>query len=145
MERKLSRDRRRGRRQADRPGPRPQLHLGRLVLLVLVLVAAAFYLGPLRQFFAEQDRYQQKTTALQAARADNAELKNQIQLFHDDSYIGEQALAGAMLVPPDTQVFVLNGLPGREDEDESRERTSPSTGSFSVFDRLEDLWRTLSR
>ena len=110
------------------------------MLLVVVLVAAAFFLGPLRQFFAEQDRYQQKTVALEAARADNEALKREIELLKTDSYIGRQARK--TLVPPNTQVFVIEGLPG-EEETEPVERTSEEAGTFSVFDRLEDLWRTV--
>ena len=110
------------------------------MLLVLILVAAAFYLGPLRQFFAEQDRYQQKTAALEAARADNEALKLEIELLKDDTYIGQQARK--TLVPPNTQVFVIEGLPG-EEETAPDETASAEAGTFSVLDRLEDLWRTV--
>lgn len=143
MERRLPRGRGGGRRQSYRQTPRPKLHVGRLALLVLVLVAAAFYLGPLRQFFAEQDRYQRRSAALEAARADNAALKRQIELLNIDSYVGQQAIADGVLVPPNTQVFVIEGLPGSDEEAEAHESSSGTAGSFSVFDRLEDLWRTL--
>lgn len=124
---------------------RPRLHIGRLSLLVLVLIAAAFYLGPLRAFFAQQDRYQQATTALEAAKAENVELKHQIALLGKDSYIAQQALAGSRLVEPGTQVFVIKGLPGRAEEDAARGETPPEAASISVLDRLEDLWRTLKK
>jgi cell division protein FtsB len=124
---------------------RPRLHLGRLALLVLVLLAASFYVGPLRQFFAQQDRYQKEALALQAARADNAALKNRVELLNDDDYIRHLALTGSMLTQPDTQVFVISGLPGRADEGVSQTESAAAASSFSVLDRLEDLWRTLLR
>lgn len=124
---------------------RPRLHVGRLSLLVLVLIAAAFYIGPLRAFFAQQDRYQQSTAALEAAKADNADLKRQIELLGKDSYISQQALTGSMLVEPGTQVFVIKGLPGRAEEAAARPENSPEAASISVLDRLEDLWRTVQQ
>jgi hypothetical protein len=50
-----------------------------------------------------------------------------------------------MLVPPDTQVFVVKGLPGRDAEIAVTTTTKPTTGSISVLDRVDDLWRTLLR
>jgi hypothetical protein len=109
-----------------------------------LLIAGSFYLNPLRQFFAQQDRYQQETRALEAAKADNAELKRQVDLLTNDTYIGQRALEGSMLVPPDTQVFVVKGLPGDDEEIPAVDAENASAGgSFSVLDRLEDLWRTL--
>jgi cell division protein FtsB len=128
---------------------KPRLHIGRLSLLVLVLIAAAFYIGPLREFFAQQDRYQQKTAALAAVQTENAELQRKIDLLGKDSYIGLQALEGSMLVEPGTQVFVIKGLPGRAQEDAARVNnstgSSPDAPSISVLDRLADLWRTLQQ
>ncbi|HET6494796.1 MAG TPA: hypothetical protein VFH61_05465 [Thermoleophilia bacterium] len=114
-------------------------------MLVLLLVAASFYLGPLRQFFVQQDRYQKEAAALEVARADNAALKRQIVLLNNEDYIRQQALTGSMLAQPDTQVFVVNGLPGRADKDVSQTHSAVADSSFSVLDRLEDLWRTLLR
>ena len=124
---------------------RPRLHLGRLALLVLVLVAASFYVGPLRQFFAQQDRYQKEALALEAARADNAALKRQVELLNNEDYIRQLALTGSTLAQPGTQVFMISGLPGRADEGVSQTESAAAAGSFSVLDRLEDLWRTLLR
>ncbi|MEZ5126237.1 MAG: septum formation initiator family protein [Thermoleophilia bacterium] len=134
---------RRGKQPLRGANRRPQLHIGRLLALVLVLIAAAFYLGPLREFFAQQDRYQQATAALDAAQADNTALNHEVELLSSDSYIGQQALAGSMLVPPDTQVFVIKGLPGREAEDAALAGETPQADSISALDRVEDLWRTL--
>ena len=145
VERRVDRTHARSRRPGRGTSQRPRLHLGRLALLVLVLVAASFYLGPLRQFFSQQDRYQKEAAALQAARADNAALKRRVELLKTDSYIGQQALTVSKLAPPDTQVFVIKGLPGRAEEDVARAESAAAADSFSVLDRLEDLWRTLLR
>jgi hypothetical protein len=133
------RGRARTRRFPGGPSPRPRLSVGRLALLVLVLVAASFYLGPLREFFAQQDRFQQKTVALAAARADNTALKREVELLKTDSYIAQRS----QLVEPGTQVFVIKGLQGRAEEDAARADPAPTASSISVLDRVEDLWRTL--
>jgi cell division protein FtsB len=135
--------RRRGGRTGGRRAGPPRLHLGRLAILLLVLIGASFYVAPLRQFFAQQDRYQRETTALQAARTDNAVLKHQVELLTTKSYVGQRARADSMLVPPNTQVFVVKGLPGRDEEGVPTAQSEPATGSFSVIDRIKDLWRTL--
>ena len=144
-ERRVVRRRTRGAAPSRGVSQRPRLHFGRLALLVLVLVAASFYVGPLRQFFAQQDRYQKEALALQAARADNAALKHRVELLSNDDYIRQQALTGSMLAQPDTQVFVISGLPGRADEEVPQTESAAAAGSYSVLDRLEDLWRTLLR
>jgi cell division protein FtsB len=123
----------------------PRLHLGRLVILVLVLVGASFYVAPLRAFFTQQDRYQHAAEALRAARADNAAFDLQMQLLTSKTYVAQVARADSMLVPPDTQVFVVKGLPGDDVEPVAGSGTAPTAGSLSVLDRVEDLWRTLLR
>ena len=123
----------------------PRLHLGRLAVLVLVLIGASFYVAPLRAFFAQQDRYQHAADALQAARADNAAFERETKLLSTKTYVAQVARAGSMLVPPDTQVFLIKGLPGDDAEPLVRSATVPTTGSISVLDRVEDLWRTLLR
>ena len=104
-------------------------------------------MAPLQAFFTQQDRYQHEAVALRAARADNAAYKVQVQLLEHQGLRGPAWPAlDSMLVPPDTQVFVVKGLPG----DDSRSRRQPadagaSAGSISVLDRINDLWRTLLR
>ena len=144
VERQKGAPRRSGGR-ARRRGAAPRLHLGRLVILVLVLIGASFYVAPLRAFFAQQDRYQHAADALQAARADNAAYDLQVQLLTTKTYVAQVARADSMLVPPDTQVFVVKGLPGDDAEPVVRSSTAPTAGSISVLDRVEDLWRTLLR
>ncbi len=134
--------RRSGRRPAG-SAPAPRLHLGRLAVLVLVLIGASFYVAPLRAFFAQQDRYQHEAAALQAARADNAAYKVQVQLLSTKDYVAQRARLDSMLVPPDTQVFVVKGLPGRDTAAPVVGGAKASAGSISLLDRIDDLWRTL--
>jgi len=134
--------RRSGRRPAG-AAPAPRLHLGRLAVLVLVLIGASFYVAPLRAFFTQQDRYQHEAAALQAARADNAAYKVQVQLLSTKDYVSERARLDSMLVPPNTQVFVVKGLPGHDTAAPAVEDAKASSGSISVLDRIDDLWRTL--
>ena len=123
----------------------PRLHLGRLLVLVLLLIGASFYVAPLQAFFTQQDRYQQAAQALQAARADNVAFDREMKLLSTKTYVAQVARADFQLVPPDTQVFVIKGLPGDAAEPLVRSATAPATGSISVLDRVEDLWRTLLR
>lgn len=121
--------------------PRP--HLGRLALLALVLIGAAFYVSPLRDFFAQQNRYEKAAAQLEAARTDNAALEREVKLLTTKAYIAQRARSDANLVPRDTELFVIKGLPGKEQEVSASKRTAPVQASISVFDRVEDLWRTL--
>ena len=121
--------------------PRP--HLGRLALLALVLIGAAFYVSPLRDFFAQQNRYEKAAAQLEAARSDNVALERESKLLLTKAYIAQRARSDANLVPRDTQLFVIKGLPGKEQEASASERSAPVQASISVFDRIEDLWRTL--
>ena len=133
-------------RRSGRPAgsaPAPRLHLGRLAVLVLVLIGASFYVAPLRAFFTQQDRYQHEAAALQAARTDNAAYKVQVQLLSTKDYVAQRARLDSMLVPPNTQVFVVKGLPGHDTASRVVGDTKASTGSISVLDRINDLWRTL--
>jgi cell division protein FtsB len=120
------------------------LRPGRLIVFILLLVAVALYVGPLRAFFAQQDRYHDAVAALASARSENATLKKQAELLGTKQYIAERAREDSLLVPPGTQAFVVKGLP---DEDQASRVTLPSdtptTGSVTVLERVEDLWRTL--
>lgn len=125
-----------------RPGQRPRLHLGRLAVLALVLIAAAFYVQPLRAFFAQQDRYHHEAATLARARSQQTSLKRQLALLETKAYVAQRARSDGMLVPGGTEVFVVKGLPGREVASSAR-ASAPVTSSISVLDRVEDLWRTL--
>lgn len=133
------------RRRGVSGGAPPRLHAGRLAFLALVLIAAALYVQPLRAFFAQQDRYQRESASLRAAREDNATYKRQIERLTTASYVAERARVDLMLVPRETQVFVIKGLPGERAEAaaEAQRRRQPTGSSFSVLDRLDDLWHTL--
>ncbi len=128
-------------RQGD--GSAPWVHIGRIAVLVLLLLGASFYVSPLRAFFTQQDRYQHESEALAAARAQNDAYKVQVALLAKKDYVAQRARADSMLVPPDTEVFVIKGLPGAAEEPAKDEAANVSAGSISVFDRLDDLWRTL--
>ena len=121
--------------------PRP--HAGRLALLALILIGASFYVSPLRDFFKQQDRYEKAAAQLQAAQSDNAALEREVKLLTTKAYIAQRARSDSNLIPPGTQLFVIKGLPGREQETSASARTRPVEASISVFDRVEDLWRTL--
>ena len=126
---------------ARRAAPRP--HLGRLALLALVLIGASFYVSPLRSFFQQQDRYNKAAAQLQAARRDNTALAREADLLITKAYIAQRARSDSMLVPPGTQVFVIKGLPGKKEEKSFSTATPPTESSISLFDRIDDLWRTL--
>jgi len=83
------------------------------------------------------------SAVLQAARTDNAALKHQKDLLITKAYIAQRARSDSMLVPPNTQVFVVKGLPGKGTEAGVSTLTRPTEGSISVLDRIDDLWRTL--
>ena len=136
----------RSQRRAPSGGVRhhaPRPHLGRLALLALVLIGAAFYVSPLRDFFAQQNRYEKAAAQLEAARSDNSALEREVKLLTTKAYIAQRARSDANLVPRDTELFVIKGLPGKELEVSASKRTAPVQASISVFDRVEDLWRTL--
>ena len=130
---------------ADTRGRAPRPHLGRLALLALLVIGAAFYVSPLRAFFAQQDQYESAAAELQAARQDNTALKREVDRLATKAYIAQLARSDSMLVPPGTQVFVIKGLPGRDEELGTTMATPPVEASVSFLDRIEDLWRTLLR
>ena len=126
---------------AGRRAPRP--HWGRLALLALILIGASFYVSPLRDFFAQQNRYEKAAAQLDAAQRDNAALEREVKLLTTKAYIAQRARSDTNLVPPGTQLFVIKGLPGKEQETLASDRTAPVEASISVLDRVEDLWQTL--
>lgn len=134
------------RRPARRTLQRPSFSLrpGRLIVLVLLLAAVALYTGPLRDYFAQQDRHQEAVTALDAAREQNAALEAQARRLSTKSYIAQRAREDSLLVPPGTQAFVVKGLPGEDEPDHlTLPDEAPRTQSVTVLERIEDLWRTL--
>lgn len=126
---------------AGRHAPRPRL--GRLILLVVLVVGASLYVSPLRAFFAQQDRHEKAAAELRTARLENAALKREAELLTTDAYIACVARSDSLLVPPNTQVFVIKGLPERDDEGLGERAPAATLGSMSVLERVEDLWRTL--
>jgi len=112
----------------------------RIAALVLLLVAAAFYVSPLRAFFAQQDRYDRQVTALAQARVQNQTLHAQIARMRTRDYVTRQAREQYQLVPPGLQAFVVKGLP---DPEPSASPSSPAVAGPSLVSRLADLWRTI--
>ena len=115
----------------------------RLAVLVLVLVAAAFYVSPLRAFFAAQDGYFGQRAAPLMLQAENRTLHRQISEMHSATYVERQARKEYQLVPAGLQAFVVNGLPGSA-ASPAPTATAPSVPlRLSLGVRLSDLWRTL--
>jgi hypothetical protein len=127
------------RSRASRP-PGVRLHWGRLALLALVLFGAALYVGPLRDFFAQQDRYHKEASTLQVLKQQNAAYHQQLANVKDKQWVIKMAWEEFELVPPGMQSFVVKGLPSAP---EARTHGSPSGQSLSLGDRLKDLWNTL--
>jgi hypothetical protein len=115
-----------------------------VILLVLLLAAVALYVGPLRAYFAQQDRYHDAVASLRAAKAENASLQEQAERLGTKAYIAQRAREDSLLVPPGTQAFVVKGLPGEDDSGHlDLAADTPATQSITVLERVEDLWRTL--
>jgi cell division protein FtsB len=120
------------------------LHWGRLGLLMLLLVGAAFYVAPLRAFFAQQDRHSGAAAQLSQTQQQNAALKAEIVHLRSAEYVAEKARADFQLVPSGMQAFVVKGLP-QEPTAALSAQQSPVGGSMSIADRMRDLWSTLLR
>jgi len=112
----------------------------RLAALALLLVAAAFYVSPLRAFFAQQDRYDRQVTALAQARVANQTLLTQIERMHTRDFITRQAREQYQLVPAGLQAFVVKGLPAAQPSAAPSGAVAPAP---SLLARLADLWRTI--
>jgi len=137
-----SRPMRAGSKRASRKAP-VELRPLRLAALVLLLVAAALYVSPLRAFFAAQDRYFSQVAAVAELRAANHVLRTQIADMHNAAYVIRQARKQFQLVPAGLQAFVVKGLP------HSASRPAPTSAAAagplhpSLRLRLSDLWHTL--
>ena len=132
------------RRRARTAAARPRVRWGRLMALALVLIAAALYAEPLRDYFVQQDRYQKAAGALETAQAENAALRTEIERLGTDAYIAEKARSDLQMVPQGMQAFVVKGLPGEATEASGADEQAVVPERLSPFERLSDLWRTLS-
>ena len=133
------------RRTARRAAARPRLRWGRFLTLALVLIAAALYAEPLRAFFIQQDRYEKASIALETAKADNLELRAEIERLGSDAYVAELARSDLQMVPSGTQAFVVKGLPGESAATPGGDQQDVVEDSLSPVERLDDLWQTLSQ
>jgi cell division protein FtsB len=121
------------------------VHPGRLAVLVLGIVAAYFFVSPLRAFFAQEDRYQQELVALAQARRQNAELKAELATMGTKEYVARQAREDFQLVPAGVQAFVVKGLrPESPSSALTHGKAAPQPRGLSVVERLADLWRTIT-
>ena len=122
-----------------------ELRPWRVAALGLLLVAAAFYVSPLRAFFMQQDRYQREVAVLNQAKARNAALQTQIARMKTKDYITRQARLQYQLVQPGMQAFVVKGLPKPEPAAtaDPTDQTAVKVPAMTLPDRLADLWRTL--
>ncbi len=120
-----------------------RVHPGRLAVLVLGIVAASFFVSPLRAFFAQQDRYQQELVALRQARTQNAELRAELATMGTKEYVVRQAREDFQLVPPGVQAFVVKGLPRETVGPASDAKSVSQPRALSVVERLADLWHTI--
>ena len=108
-------------RRARRPAKAPvQIKVGRLGLLILLLIAAALYVSPLRAFFAQQDRYTHEVAQLNKARSDNAALKAELAKVDTKQYILETARENFQLVPAGMQAVRRDRLAARETAGDAR-------------------------
>ena len=122
-----------------------RVHPGRLVVLVLGIVAAWFFISPLRAFFAQQDRYESAVASLAQAREQNAELKAELATMSTKEYVVRQAREDFQLVPSGVQAFVVTGLPHQPLVDEGPAAPTVKARVLSVAQRLVDLWHTIIR
>ena len=135
----MSRYRRNARRAPVR------LHPGRLAVLVLGIIAAYFFVSPLRAYFAQQDRYERELAALAQAKAENAELRAELAMMGTREYVARQAREDFQLVPSGVQPFVVKGLSRKPVDARSYQPATPEPRQHTVVERLADLWRTVVR
>ena len=116
---------------------------------MLVLVAAALYVSPLRAFFAQQDSYARQAASLKQAQLRNSALKAQIATMRTRDYITRQAREQYQLVPSGLQAFVVKGLPTSGPADAqgtiggAAGAAGAKTQAPSLLARLADLWHTI--
>ena len=122
-----------------------RLHIGRLAILALLLIGAAFYVQPLRNFFAQQDRYLGEAAVFEQARSENAALKQQVAALGTRAYVTRQAREEFQLVPAGMQVFVVKGLPESDPSRTTDPAKPPVVAKPSMVERLNDLWQTAGR
>ena len=63
------------------------LHWGRLSALSLLLIAAAFYVPPLKALFTQQDRHHVAESQLASTTQKNGQLRADVARLQTDAYI----------------------------------------------------------
>ena len=135
-----------GAARAPRRGAPVELRPLRVAVLILLLIAAALYVSPLRAFFAQQDSYARQVASLKQAQLRNSALRAQIATMRTRDYVTRQAREQYQLVPAGVQAFVVKGLPsGGADGALGATADAPAarTPAPSLLARLTDLWRTI--
>jgi cell division protein FtsB len=115
----------------------------RAAALVLVLIAAALYVAPLRAFFAAQDSYFSQRAALMEVQAANRALHRQFAEMHSEAYVVRQARQEWQLVPAGLQAFAVKGLPQSAPSPAPSGSVASAPLRITLGVRLSDLWRTL--
>ena len=118
------------------------LHWGRLSVLMLVLVAGALYVPPLKALFSQQDRHHVAVSQMEITSQTNSELRAEVARLQTDAYISQQAREDFQLVPHNVQAFVVTGLPSTS-EGTRRAGEEPSDKSLSLAERMRELWSVL--
>jgi len=133
-------------RAPRRAGPPVELRPLRVAVLILLLIAAALYVSPLRAFFAQQDSYARQVASLKQAQLRNSALRTQIATMRTRDYVTRQAREQYQLVPAGVQAFVVKGLPtggAAGALGTTADAVVAKTPAPSLLARLADLWRTI--
>ena len=121
-----------------------QIKWVRLGMLALLLIAAALFVPPLRDFFTQQTKYAQQRATLETAQRENRALTAQVAKLKTKQFVLEKAREDFQLVPSGMQVFVVKGLPSaKKTIGADVSGAAPRRVAMSLGERLSDLWHTI--
>ncbi len=110
---------------------------------MLVLAAVGLYYAPLREFFAQQDRYQTELAELTELKAQNETMERQLAAMHSKAWVVREARREFQLIPQGMQAFVITDLPDAPVTPVPTLQQAPR--SLDLGERLSDLWDLLLR